>query len=526
MTQFGGIVSLPLSAVEVPSPFISGISAAATNSTNSTAVLQTQFQTIQTEYWAKMSVGTPSKQFNVLLDTGSFDMWLFGTDCLDRDCRSAQRRYNVSASPTGQRLNKKAPKVTYADGMQYEGDRVSDDIQIGSLKLSAFEFTQVTNFSQPWNPDGAANCDGIVGMGLSAKDVPAAPSFAEALMEKKVIANGVFSYFIQVKEQNGVATFGGYNSSYFQNASIPPSWIPYMQDDNLITGKIAIPLTTTMVGRNVVESFTTHSSQLDGTPEGNAGAAIIDTGTSQSFVSYELVDEIARQLSTNASLQVAKIYYSNNDTSQYTYKVDCSAKHEKSGPTVTLGFAGGLTLTITAQEYISNPQGVPGATFCQLQLRGMKNGYAPGIYLLGNTFLKRYVSIFDYDNQRVGFALARGRNLRYGTVGFNASAITYIPSKSNTTTHPGDKVAIIVSVCGAVLLVVVGAAFWWFRRRKSSTVEPAEVEFYVETNKKEEGNVDTMERRLIHSGTIGSEGDSFKADETLSRHDSTLSRPL
>ncbi|KAI9334547.1 aspartic peptidase domain-containing protein [Obelidium mucronatum] len=126
-------------------------------------VPQTQYPHIQTEYRAQIYIGTPPKLFNILLDTGSYDLWVFGRGC---DCGAIQHSYHVNASSTGEDLNVRAPSVTYADGSKYTGFRVKDTVRMGPLAVSAFQFTQVETFSSPWNPDNSSDADGIMGMGF------------------------------------------------------------------------------------------------------------------------------------------------------------------------------------------------------------------------------------------------------------------------------------------------------------------------------------------------------------------------
>ncbi|KAJ3019366.1 UNVERIFIED_CONTAM: 1,3-beta-glucanosyltransferase [Siphonaria sp. JEL0065] len=479
------MTSIPLVAV-VPKSFSPLIFAAnvgngildLSNSTD-TQLNQTQYPHIQTEYRAQVYIGTPPRLYNFLLDTGSYDMWVFGNACQSPSCQSALHFYNVNASTTGVDLKTKAPTITYADGEKYSGVRVRDTVQLGGLVVPEFQFTQVDTFIAPWNPDDSSDSDGIIGMGFHPSGMhPVVPSLAEELISKKIIKNGVFSYYIAQDEQTGVVSLGGYNTSFFQNSSVAPSWAPYLQDDTLSSGKISLPLLTVSVNNVVVETFSNHTSQTDGSFEGNTGSAILDTGTSQGIVSYALVDGIANALMKTRPGSVNKIYYSGNDTSQYTYSVPCDAKTENGGPIVTLAFASGLTLSITAMEYISMPQASGDTVFCQLNLRAVKGGYSGGTFLIGNTFLKRYITIFDYDNQRVGFALGADRSVNH-TLGFNATTISYIPLKVELPNHNVDAqtVAIVTSLTIIGVLLTVTLAVLYYRgkicgKRRDNKVVP------------------------------------------------------
>ncbi|KAI9334546.1 aspartic peptidase domain-containing protein [Obelidium mucronatum] len=476
MTQF---ISVPL--VAIPQPPQPWVLAQATVNNGSlipsgepirvqSQVPQTQFPNIQTEYRVQITIGTPAQPFNVLLDTGSFDLWIFGSNC--SDCGVIENSYDVNSSLTGLDLGVKTGTTMYADGGKYSGKRVKDIVKLGSLVVPDFQFTQVDTFSAPW---GSQDADGVMGMGFHPRGMdPAAPSFAEELITRKILKDGIFSYFIQADEFAGTVAIGGYNSAFFQNSSKTPTWIPYMQDDTLTSGKIAIPLVSVLINSTIVEKFTSHASQLDGRSEGNSGSAILDTGSSQAIVSHEIVDALATALNeTTANGAVFPIYY-NAEHTQYTYAVPCELKSESGGsPIVTLTFAGGLTLSITALEYVSKPQS--GRDYCQIMMLAVDGGYSQGTYLLGNTFLKRYVTVFDFVNQRVGFALGVKRDPKY-SLGVNGAAagVVYTPISVETGGGGGSNasrsVAIVVCSCLAVILAV-GLVIVYERRRKAKAAQ-------------------------------------------------------
>ncbi|TPX76605.1 hypothetical protein CcCBS67573_g02132 [Chytriomyces confervae] len=394
------------------------VSKAATASNDSDITLQ-EYQHVMTEYRAMVQVGTPAKVYNLLLDTGSFDMWIYGSTCESEACKNANNKYDVTKSTSGANLNKTALGGKYADGSGYGGFRVTDDVAIGAAALKAFEFTQVTNYvsqggSNRFNPSDA-DSDGIVGMGLHPQVLAGSVtnSFIEQVISSKALKSNIFSYFIDVMEAGGTATLGGWNPNLFQNTTAAPSFVSLLSDDSIKDGKLALPLLRVIVSKNgdskVVDKFTSHASSSGG-PEGNTGSAIIDTGTSQAIVSNALIDAIGSAIPGARRARVGR-------GGAFTYIMDCNSKAENGGPTVTLEFAGGVQITVTALEYVSAP--VNGQ--CQLMLQGADGGFRQGTYLIGNTFLKRYVTVFDYDQRRIGFALGKGRSTD-ASISFNPNA--------------------------------------------------------------------------------------------------------
>merc|ERR1719378_758783 len=84
-------------------------------------------------------------------------------------------------------------------------------------------------------------------------------------------------------------------------------------------------------------------------------------------------------------------------------KSDCS--NVKSLPTVSLTLAG-REFTLEPEFYVLRGADDNGADECQLGIQGMSVG-TPFLWILGDPFLRKYYTIFDRAENRVGFALAK-----------------------------------------------------------------------------------------------------------------------
>jgi len=81
------------------------------------------------------------------------------------------------------------------------------------------------------------------------------------------------------------------------------------------------------------------------------------------------------------------------------YLIDCSVIGNL--PILTFTFAGGKDFSLTGPEYVDQVEGM-----CLFGITGIDIPNNP-LWILGDVFLRKYYSIFDYANQRVGFALAQ-----------------------------------------------------------------------------------------------------------------------
>ena len=72
-------------------------------------------------------------------------------------------------------------------------------------------------------------------------------------------------------------------------------------------------------------------------------------------------------------------------------------------PNVTITI-GGNPFTLTSQQYVQKVGNACISSFIPMSLSDI-NG-AP-LWILGDAFLNQFYSVYDYDNNRVGFAIAK-----------------------------------------------------------------------------------------------------------------------
>lgn len=99
---------------------------------------------MNTQYFAEVSVGTPSQTFTVVPDTGSSNLWLYSKKCNDIPCWY-HTTYDATASSTYQ-ADGRAFDITYGSG-SITGTVSKDVAQLGSVAVNGMGFGEVTGVS-------------------------------------------------------------------------------------------------------------------------------------------------------------------------------------------------------------------------------------------------------------------------------------------------------------------------------------------------------------------------------------------
>ncbi|KAI9366828.1 aspartic peptidase domain-containing protein [Zopfochytrium polystomum] len=391
----------------------SSLQSAAVTGGGSTQTIEV-YPNIITEFRGAISIGTPAQSFRVLFDTGSYDLWVISSKCTSSVCTSSPNVYTASKSSTYSNPNQASSTSTYAD--------------------------EATTYQT--SSSGANDVDGIVGMSLpvsaSAVGHSVNTPLFDVMVSKSIVSTPMFSYYLAVGETTGEVVFGGYDTSLFANSSESLSWFPIDTSDYVnLLGEWALPLTSITVGSSFTYTGTSATN--------NPSIVIMDTGTSLGLLPQTVVDQLAKAFSSAKKTAIG------TGTYDYLYLVDCTAQSSTTAPNFQINMGNGGSLYLTPAEYIVN-DGTE--CFIGFQVNPPTGTVLPtNTVLLGNTFLKRYYSVFDYSKKQIGFALAKGRS---GSTGVTGSATTAKTSKGYRQAGrwvESAAAAAAAGVAGAVLFL-------------------------------------------------------------------------
>jgi hypothetical protein len=313
------------------------------------------------QYYGEITIGTPGQRFNVIFDTGSADLWVASSNC-DDSCGKTHAKYDSSKSHTYV-ANGTIFHIEYGSG-PVSGYDSQDRVGFGGLVVTDQIFAEVTDASGLGAAYKMGKFDGILGMAFSTISVLKNPTVFEAAYNQGLVSSKQFSFYLGNSEDDaGELVLGGYDSAHF-------------------TGDLTwVPLIATTYWEIKLDSLKVGSSSY-----GQGAKAIIDTGTSLLTGPSSDVKKIAAQLGAKA--------LSNGE-----YLVGCNVKGNMPNLEWVIN---GKVYTLTPSDYL-----IPDGQICVLGLMGLDVPEPSGpLWILGDIFIRKYYTVFDEANSRVGLALA------------------------------------------------------------------------------------------------------------------------
>ncbi|KAI9278614.1 endopeptidase [Phascolomyces articulosus] len=322
------------------------------------------------QYYGEIELGTPPQTFTVVFDTGSSNLWVPSTRCSSIAC-FLHRRYNSDQS-NSYRENGTEFAIRYGTG-SLEGVISEDTLTTGGVTVRNQGFAESTK--EPGFTFALAKFDGILGMGFSTISVQGVIPPFYRMVEQDLIDEPVFSFYLgkdggggddeyDDETQGGELVLGGVDPSHFTGDI---HWSPVRRQ-----GYWEIEL----------EDIKFNGEYADLGPVG----AAIDTGSSLIVTPTTVAELINRDLGAEK-----------NWAGQYV--LDCNAIGDL--PEFCMVFSG-KEFCLSARDYVLQVQGQ-----CMSGFMGMDISPPAGpLWIVGDVFLRKFYSVYDLGNSRVGLALA------------------------------------------------------------------------------------------------------------------------
>ncbi|CAD8138923.1 unnamed protein product [Paramecium octaurelia] len=332
------------------------------------------------QYTADIGIGSPGNTFKVVLDTGSANLWIDSDRCQEEGCiRHKQYKHEDSQSflPLNQELN-----VEFGSG-DLKGIVNADTIFFGEVTLPKQNLAEITSENGAIFRD--LDFDGILGLAypkMAPKDFN--PVF-DNMMEQGVLQRNQFAFYF-AKDANDIShsefTLGGYNPSHVDGDihyhKVIDKYYWMIKADNILVNNKDIGLCN-------------RSCRL-----------VVDTGSSIMSAPFDDLGTLLRELNVRSHCHEI------NTLPIITFQID------------------NVDYTLEPNEYIK-PTNFDGAQLAELNegddlqaLIEVNNwdciaAFIPldiqqpqgPAWILGDIFLRKYYSIFDRENDSVGFAKAK-----------------------------------------------------------------------------------------------------------------------
>ena len=313
---------------------------------------------LNVQYYGIIEIGTPPQKFKVLFDTWSSNLLVPSVSCSSIAC-FVHATYDSTASSTY--VANGTDFVTDLGWGSTQGILSKDTVSVAGAKLTGVTFGET--LQETGTIFAFSKFDGILGLGFPSNAVAGVKPIFIEMIHQKAIMERVFSFYLQKdgnKESGGEIIFGGIDNTKY-------------------TGDIIyVPLS-----RKGRWQFTLDSLTFDKNEACNNGCeAIADTGTSFIAGPKQAVEKLQNAIGAKKSWN-----------GQYT--IDCN--NVPGLPSINF-VIGGKRFQLMAHDYIVE---VRGTCISMFQEWDQPSG---AFWILGDIFLAKYYSVFDYGNKRVGFA--------------------------------------------------------------------------------------------------------------------------
>ncbi|XP_062431796.1 cathepsin D [Rhea pennata] len=319
------------------------------------------------QYYGEIGIGTPPQKFTVVFDTGSSNLWVPSVHChlLDIACL-LHHKYDASKSSTYVK-NGTEFAIHYGTG-SLSGYLSQDTVTLGDLKIKDQMFGEAVK--QPGITFIAAKFDGILGMAFPKISVDKVTPFFDNVMQQKLIQKNIFSFYLNrdpTAQPGGELLLGGTDPKYYSGDF---SWVN-------VTRKAYWQVHMDAV--DVANGLTLCKGGCE---------AIVDTGTSLITGPTKEVKELQKAIGAKPLIK-----------GQYVISCD----KVSSLPVVTLTL-GGKPYQLTGEQYVFKVS-AQGETICLSGFSGLDVPPPGGpLWILGDVFIGPYYTVFDRDNNSVGFA--------------------------------------------------------------------------------------------------------------------------
>ncbi|KAI0404741.1 acid protease [Xylaria palmicola] len=324
-------------------------------------------------YLAELTIGTSQQVIDVLIDTGSFEMWV-NPNCSSSNVPEfceAFGHYDPASSSTSQKVDDaRGFEIKYGSG-EVTGDYYKDDIYISGAKIAQQQFGVANASEQVWF--GIMGLAHGLGNGFIKYPIVIDSLAAQGFTNTKLFSMDLGRQASPGAIVTGEMVFGGVDTNRYASLlkKVPA-------DPNDPHYRISLnSLAHRAPGAAASTALTDSNLPL---------SVIVDSGTTLSLLPEPVVGKLAAQ------------FPGAEPDGQGGYRVDCA--YQARDGSVEFGFLGGdggpVTISVAYADFVWNSGGD-----CFL---GAWSGDDLGVWILGDSFIRGAYVTFDQTNNALFMA--------------------------------------------------------------------------------------------------------------------------
>ncbi|KAI0835529.1 aspartic peptidase domain-containing protein [Hypoxylon sp. FL0890] len=343
-------------------------------------------------YYAQVTVGTPPQTVDLIVDTGSSDVWMLDSDANLCKSRSMQNyygyclsTYDPSNSSTYSVVSHNTFSIQYVDGSGAEGDYIKDNFSIGGADIEALQMGLAEN---------STINSGLLGIGFAANVAARTPypNIMNLFQDQDLIAVQAYSLYLDdLYAETGTILFGGLDTDKFigelKTVDIQPDLY-----GNYSSFTVALTSLSTTADNGTISNYSR-----------TAVPVILDSGTTLTYIPESMATRIFRAFDAVDDTSGTGLVF-----------INCDYLSDNKNLTFDFQFGGngGPVVRVPIDEmvldnvdgYVELGLDVPSLPFNNVCSFGLQP--SSDYYLLGDTFLRSAYVVYDLTNKQIGLAQA------------------------------------------------------------------------------------------------------------------------